>query len=579
MRLYPFANPQEGGVTTGGPDLWCTYAALRTLHWLGLTLPQIEAERTAAYLSARRNADGGYAWSRGMLSDAWATFYSTQALADLGRSAAKVERTQEWLRSTWSGDAYAMLPGQRPDVWATYFSTRTTIQVCADRPPDPMRLLDWLGALQTSSGGLAWTPEHARYDKPDVRACFYGIMAWCAFTNGQGARAPWDLKRLTIWLCSCQHAAGGFVLNAQADHPCLWATYRATAALAALMQTPIDPAACKAWIMQRRGYANSFVRWDGYTVEDVWAAFSAVGALKALRATTALDTVRLPVSEVLRSMQCEQGGYTYRNVADSADALSTASKILMAAPDDSQRQAHLDWLEACQLPNEGGVMYMPGRGAEVRCTLWALSAGAFRRGGEASERIAHWLRGLQNPDGGFGYWEGRGSDMVSTAAATESLMLLQGRLEMTGVSSFLTMCLASEADGIAVYANVPGGEPTLRSSLQAHRVRQYLGDADPNSVAVLLERHQVPGGGYANTGARIPDLLSTYEAVVAAERFGLPLRLEPLHKFADRISGDDGVAWTPLALPSGDNLANCLGGLLRGRIRGQIDSLPALMLS
>jgi prenyltransferase beta subunit len=105
---------------TGEPDLWCTYAAVRTLAWLGRTDEAADAEATARYLRSRRNSDGGYAWSVGMPSDAWATFYCTQALTDLGHELPEPGGTARWLSGTWTPDgtgaAYAMTPGQAPDV-------------------------------------------------------------------------------------------------------------------------------------------------------------------------------------------------------------------------------------------------------------------------------------------------------------------------------------------------------------------------------------------------------------------------------------------------------------------------------
>ncbi|MFD7243161.1 prenyltransferase/squalene oxidase repeat-containing protein [Streptomyces massasporeus] len=605
--------PQGTGVSGGEPDLWCTYAAVRTLAWLDRTDSVTDADGTAAYLTGRRNADGGYAWSRGMLSDAWATFYCTQGLRDLGRPVPGLDATSRWLDSTWSGDAYAMLPGQAPDVWATHFSTRSAAELCDGPVPDPERLLDWLSRLQCAEGGLSWSPEDARRGKADARACYYGVMAWRAATGqDSGATPPWDVPALTGWLRARQGTSGGFHFAPDADVPCLWATYRAVGALRALGETPRDPDACQAWVMGLRGPTGAFVRWEGYDVEDVWASFCAVGTLKALGAPLApvADAVTARISE----LGCAGGGYTYREPPAAADALSTAAAVLSADP-GSPRPEGVRWLEGCQLPNEGGVMYMPGRGSEVRCTLWALAAGAFAEDPAARRRIADWLAGLQNADGGFGYWEGRGSDMVSTAAAVETAALLGGPdglgLDLRGVLAFIDSCRVSpdshdaRLPGVSpdspdarlsgvpdasrgepyAHGNVPGGEPGLRPALQAQRVRMLLGPgfAEPaeasEAVRALLARHRVRGGGYAGEGHRVPDLLSTYEAVLAADRAGLELDTAHLRAFTDRVRNAGGTAWSPLAPGSGGPLADCLGTLLARRPAAGPGVLPALALS
>ncbi|WP_280641320.1 prenyltransferase/squalene oxidase repeat-containing protein, partial [Streptomyces afghaniensis] len=416
--------PQGEGVSGGEPDLWCTYAAVRTLAWLDRTDSVADPDGTAAYLSGRRNADGGYAWSRGMLSDAWATFYCTQALRDMGRPVPAVEATARWVERTWSGEAYAMLPGQAPDVWATHFSARTAVELCGGPVPDRARLLDWLSRLQSAEGGLGWSPEDARRGKADVRACYYGVMAWRAATdNGASGAPPWDVAALAAWLRDRQGAEGGFRFAPAAEVPCLWATYRAVGALAALGRAPRDPDRCQAWVMGLRGPSGAFVRWEGYDVEDVWASFSCRGHAQGAR--------RAP-----------RPGRRRRHGPHRPTGLSRGRLHLPGARGCGGRPVHrrrrrsrpaprpppdrVRWLEGCQLPNEGGVMYMPGRGSEVRCTLWALAAGAFAGDRAARHRIADWLADLQNADGGFGYWEGRGSDMVSTAAAVETAALLGG---------------------------------------------------------------------------------------------------------------------------------------------------------
>lgn len=549
---------------TAGPDLWCTYAAVRTLRWLGRVDRVTRPEETATYLSGRRNADGGFAWSRGMQSDAWATFYGLQALTDLGAELPPLGPSRDWLARCWSGEAYAMMPGQTPDVWATHFATRTMVEVCGAGPPDPDALSGWLGALQTADGGLSWSPAHAAAGQADVRACHYGVAAWRAVGS---ADPPWDVPALVGWLRDQQVHGGGFRLSPAADEPCLWATYRATAALAVLGAKPARP--CADWVMARRHPGGGFVRWTAYDVPDVWASFCAVGSLRSLG--VAVEPVADEVTARIATMACADGGYTYREPAYAADALSTAAAALTGDPSGPTA-----WLAGCLLPNEGGVMYMPGRGSEVRCTLWALAAGAFAEDEHARGRIRDWLTDVQNPDGGFGYWKGRGSDLVSTAAAVESAMLVGDvKLDTEALSGFLLRCRR----GSVAYGHVPAAPPTLRAGLQAMRVWQSLGRPDPAGVAELLDRHRVGGGGYANEGNRMPDLLSTYEAVVTADRHGIRLDGAGPRAFLDRVRTATGTAWSPLAPPAGDPLADCLGTLLHEHLTGERERLPALTLS
>ncbi|WP_333767265.1 prenyltransferase/squalene oxidase repeat-containing protein [Streptomyces sp. IBSBF 2435] len=569
----------SSGVVSGESDLWCTYAAVRTLAWLGRTGDLPSPEGVAAYLASRQNADGGFAWSAGMASDAWATYYCTQAMADLpaGSRAATGRPSSAWVWSTAHADGgFAMTPGQASDVWATYYAVRTLAEIHGERPPPA--LSDWLAALQAEDGGLAWSPAHAKSGASDVRACYYAVTAWSTATGG-AEPLPWDRERLTGWLRRRQSAAGGFTFQAGDATDCLWATFRATSALARLGEAPRDPAGCVAWIRARLGPGGSFTRWPGYPVPDVWAAFCAVGALRELGA--GLGDLADGVVATLLSFRTGQAGFTYRAPDVASDVLTTSAHLLAGRlPDGGARDA-LRWTESCMLPNENGIMYMPGRGSEVRCTLWALSAGAFEDDATARTEIAHWLAGaIQNPDGGFGYWEGRASDMVSTCAAAEILHLTGGDAvpaRMRGIAGYAASCETAPGR----YANVPGGRDTLRATLQGLRaLRRAAAGADSARVRDALDRHRVRGGGYANEGNRVPDLLSTYEAVLAADAFGLGWDPGHLTRFLDSVrTADAGFAWTPLTSAGGGPLADCLGRRLEMRLSPAQDALPPLALS
>lgn len=572
--------PQGRGLGNGQPDLWCTYAAIRSLAWVE-RLQGVDAPRLQAYIQSRFNRDGGYAWSKGMPSDAWATFYCTETLKDLGLPVAATETTQPWLDSLFDGQAYGMCQGQDADVWASHYAVRTLVNVCHGQVREPAALREWLGALQCENGGLSWSPGFARRNQADVRACFYGVMAWKALRQ-QGVEVPaWDMTRLVLWLQLQQLDSGGFRFSDSADTACLWATYRATATLAALDRAPLGKRHCVDWIHSLRGERGAFVRWPGYDAEDVWAVFCAVGSLKALGED--VSALADDVSAYLATLCVDGGGYTYREADSAADVLSSAAGILGGRLSSTEQQAARRWIEGCQMPNEAGIMYMPGRGSEVRCTAWGLAAGAFAGQAQPRRRILQWLASLQNPDGGFGFWEGRGSDMVSTASAVSILMQLgddQG-IDLRQLEAFVLGCGHTVAAGeeSLMFSNYPRAGVSLRASLQAFKCLKYLGREEPQAVAQLLARHAVRQGGFANQGNRIPDLLSTYEAIAASVYFDLPVAREPLRFFLGKVQTDTGHGWSPLFREGQDGLSRCLGHLLETFANTPSTELPHLYLS
>ncbi|MFJ4347743.1 prenyltransferase/squalene oxidase repeat-containing protein [Pseudomonas sp. NPDC089401] len=571
--MTPPRFPAGQGLGNGQPDLWCTYAAVRSLAWVE-RLDGVDVPGLQAYIQSRRNRDGGFAWSKGMPSDAWATFYCTETLDDLGVAVDGREETAAWLHTLFDGHAYAMCPGQTADAWASHYALRTLIEVCQGRARDVEPLYTWLDGLQCANGGLSWSADFARRDVSDTRACFYGVMAARALIR-QGLPAPrWDMPRLVGWLQAQQLDCGGFRFSEAAQVPCLWATYRATASLAALQAQPLGRQRCADWIDGLRGPSGAFVRWAGYDGEDVWAAFCAVGSLKALGEPVA--HLADEVAAYIGTLAMPQGGYTYRRADTAADVLSTAAALLGGELTPARQAQALQWIEGCQMPNEPGIMYMPGRGAEVRCTNWGLAAGAFAGQPQPRKAIGRWLAALQNPDGGFGFWEGRGSDMVSTASAVSILRHLKddGEVDLAALEGYVLSC--RQAQG---FASFPRGECSLRAGLQALGCLAHVGHEVRGEVAQLLAAHKVRQGGFANQGQRIPDLLSTYQAVALAADLGLPVDLGHLRFFLDKVRGAAGHAWSPLFLQGVDGLSACLGRLLEAFAAGRRQRLPSLQLS
>ncbi|MGV9690298.1 prenyltransferase/squalene oxidase repeat-containing protein [Streptomyces sp. NPDC003444] len=575
MTLDTFRTT-DGGARQGGADLWCTYAAVRTLTWLGRA--PADPAATARALLDCRNADGGFAWQKGLPSDVWATYYCTQALRDLGAEIPEQDELAAWLTATQHGSGgFAMTEGQRPDVWATYYATRTFREVLARPVPGAAELRDWLGALQRPEGGLGWYPGSA---ESDVRACYYGAMAWRAAFSRE--RTPWREPDLVDWLGARQTDRGGFVFDEHAEEPCLWATFRAVRALDALGAKPARAEDCARWITARQLPGTGFTRWDAYPDPDVWAAFSAVGALQTLGGDVP-DAAA--VETFLHDCELPQGGFTYRGAEGAGDSLATASLLLVrSAGDDvpSPADQEAQWLRAAHLPYEGGVMYMPGRGAEIRCTLWAVSALATTgsRGpddaadGLDADRLTEWLRRLQNRDGGFGYWHGRASDMVATVSALEILRQLDRPAEVldtAALRAFLDAC----RDGSG-HRHVPEGRVTCASTAQAARALHLIGEREAARERLeALAPYASRLGGYAATPRGVPDLVSTYQAVLTRQTLGAPPRADDdVPRFLDKVRvGTDLYAWSPLGRRPAGPLAAALGTLLH-----RAPALPPLNL-
>ena len=553
-------------------DLWCTYAACRTLKWLDAEIATPHRQHTINVLTHRRNRDGGFAWTRGMPSDAWATFYCSHALTDLGSDDVDRDALAAWVEQTRTADgAFAMMPGQLSDIWATHYAVRVIAEICRRPLSEPDALLGWLARCQSSDGGLTWSPAHSETGRlSDVRACFYGIAAWRAAAQFISMKPPWNTERLVRWMKNQQTNGGGFRFHAAALEPCLWASFRASTALAMLDEQPtISVDAYLREVLEKDGP----VRWRGYDLPDVWAAFCWVGTARAVRYNIP-DKQRELIVHAIANMQLPTGGYTYREPHRAADSLAVASAALINSATGREEPTLIDWLNGCQMPNEGGIMYMPGRGAEVRCTHWALSAGALRDNPSARSTAATWLAGMQNPDGGFGYWEGRASDLVSTASAVETALTLlasPASLDTEAVKKFVHKC--AKADG--TFSVVPGAASTARSTLQALRILNLLDEDVKEQAHAVINRHQAPSGGIAATGRRLPDLATTYEAVVTSQRVGLSHLITDLGSFLARLTSGKAVSWSPLAPPTDELMPAALAALLRS---SRADT-PALALS
>ncbi len=580
-RLKTYGT-KDGGACQHIADLWCTYAATRALAWLN-TKP-LDIQGCKDFVLNCQNGDGGFAWQRGMRSDIWATYYCTQTLAHLGCDIPRIPQLKNWLGSLLTVDGgFAMTPGQLPDIWATYYAVRTLYEIVQQPIANPERIYQWLCATQQMSGGLGWNTQK---QSADVRACYYGTVAARVIDKNLSIVPSWDLQPLRQWLQNRQYPSGGFAFQESSFVPCLWATFRAVRALNALESEPINKEQCIQWILERKKPLSGFCRWENYTVVDVWACFSAVGALDTLgyRLT---PTQSSDVVSFLQSCQMPGTGFTYREPPYAGDSLATAAIVISDQGKDKNTSTEVDslqksctqWLQRAHMPFEDGVMYMPARGAEVRCTLWTLSAlNATRQMQLDAQRITRWFKEIQNPDGGFGYWYGRGSDILATVSVLESLQLLNVAIDEINrdhVAQFLQRC--STEVGIK-YS--PGGDIVLATTCQGIRGFLLLGMSNEAEKYIsTIAAYASKIGGYAAQPGGVPDLLSTYQAIFTQQVLGVHWEIDTVRRFLNKVRQSTGwYSWTPLSRQDAGPLATCLGLLLDRAVVARQSQTPVELL-
>ncbi|WP_315718618.1 MULTISPECIES: prenyltransferase/squalene oxidase repeat-containing protein [unclassified Bradyrhizobium] len=483
----------------------------------------------------------------------------------------------DWLARLQHGNGgFAMIAGQEPDVWATYYAARLFHEIVRAKIPAQAELLTWLRSLQLPDGGLTWCPGHRQ---SDVRAVYYAVNALKALQ--QRPDLPWQGHELLKWMQSRQAETGAFCFHANAA-PCMWATFRATSALRALGWSPAEPEACREWILGQLT-PEGFTRWEGSAQSDVWANFSAVGALAALDSKLEAAQADVVRRSVIRT-SVPSGGLNYRPIALASDALTTASAVMIAcinSPRHPSIETLCEWLQTAHTPWEGGVMYMPGRGAEVRCSLWAVSALrlAGRRLREEG-RLVEWIRELQNPDGGFGYWVGRGSDMTSSMSAVAILTSLgrdaNNEIDHRSLTGFVMRCL--RPDGAAA---TPRGLSSGSATAQASYILHSLGQRDlAEKTANCLGELSIMSG-FRETRASLPSLYATYQALLAyGQNDRLPMSSSSLDRFLAKLVSKTGeIGWTPLQQSGQDPLAVALFTLLKRKADDPAFSLPVLALT
>jgi prenyltransferase beta subunit len=587
FSIINFYRTNDGGASQKVSDLWCTYAGTRALTWLGEA--PLNKQGVTEYILECQNSDGGFAWQKGMRSDVWATYYCTQTLTDLGYEVPNLSQLAAWMQTLAIPDGgFSMTSGQPADIWATYYATRVFCEVLKQKPSTVNKIQSWLAATQQPSGGLGWnTSEHP----PDVRACYYGAVAWKCLEADWRKGNGWNHRTLVKWLQEQQRPEGGFVFNPAQKEPGLWATFRAVKALEALDSEPRDKVKCIEWILSRQIPEASFTRWSTYDIADVWASFSAAGALNSL-GTPLKGQAKEQTVRFLQSCQLPGAGFTYREPENAGDSLATSALCILGIMTDRKKNAkkkeaqaaRVAWLRRAHMPYEGGVMYMPGRGAEVRCTLWAIAALSFAKERLLDRnRLYQWFSELQNPDGGFGYWHGRGSDLVATVSAIETLQYLglngEHKVDFSKVEHFLLQCESETGMKFSPY-----GEDALSTTCQGIRALLIVGmEEKARSLATLIPKHVSRLGGYAAKTGGLPDLISTYQSILTLQTLEQDWDTSSLERFLSKVQQPEGgYAWSPLSRKQAGPLAACLGELLHQALLakqfGKIFSLPKLNL-
>src|SRR5436190_23491600 len=151
-----------------------------------------------------------------------------------------------------------------------------------------------------------------------------------------------------------------------------------------------------------------------------------------------------------------------------------------------------------------------------------LFAGIQRLPAEVRKRHAAFLRGLQNPDGGFPGREG-GSDLYYTAFALRGLAILDCLTQeiCERAAGFLRSSLTKQASVVDFFSllyawmlvQLGAGPDFLKESA-----------ADwPDRVATLMETFRIAEGGYAKSPGRTGSTYTTFLVALSYEMLGKDL--------------------------------------------------------
>ncbi len=506
LRFYE----ADGGFRSTFSDVWCTYAAVKTLSYLN-SRPK-DPNKCMEFLLRNQNLDGGFGWKTGVYSDAWSTHYALEALRELGfDNESAIERACEWILKCYNDKGgFGMTPNQHPDLWATFYAVETLHDLRYDIPnSSKKRIVEWISKRKCECGGYSWYTGYI----PDMRATFYAIMTLNYLDSNLT-----DSKTIE-WIFSCQLPDRGFSFGDDYPVSDIWATSMAIRSLNILDYkfSREETKELVTFLLDLQTYEGGFKRWKTEVNADIWATYHTVNALKFLNLNLLSDINVNKLLEFVLNCQRDDGGFLYHPVYGS-DIVATFTSLMclkfLGHYDSNIKIPAIRWLKNRQNPNEGGLEYMPARGAEVKCTLLGVIV-LFIFGYSPKEivdinRCVDWIKSLQNDDGGFGWWSGRGSDLESTCFVLEFLRFFNERpRSLTKCIEFLEKCKKPDSS----YSLVPRGEASLIATCYGVRACLALDIGfDKRSIDYILSCRK-SDGSFSNRPREKSDLISTYNAI------------------------------------------------------------------
>lgn len=546
---HHLASP-AGTYATRRLDLFCTWAALRALRRLG-ALGEVDRDAIIAAVGSRR-VGGGYSVASGGLPDAWATRYAVEILVLL--DAPTSPRADRFLRDLCGADGLqGMTPGEDPSIWSVAFGTAALAALDRPVPEAPAVAAFLVGCQDPVTGLIGFSPAEARRASVNARAV--GFACETAARLPATCRASWDRSALAAGVASLQ-VAGGFRLTPTTPEPCLWGTGNLVMGTRAV-DLPVPHAEdVIAFVHDQADAQGGYRRGPAFDTADVFATDHATAVLEVLGER--LDAAHSDRTiEFLLAATTPDGGFTYCPAPLDADALMTGWVVLSGSSED--HATSVAWLASRTMPGEpGGIPYMDGRGAEQRSTLAVLRATAGA--GPDTEAVAAWVAGIQHPDGGCGWWAGRGRTVAALTVALDLLSLCGVApaevLDTVRAAEFLNRCRVPDG----TYRPVPGAPgATALATAQGLRAEAALGGAPAPD---LLRQWAHPQGGFAER-LGVPTLSLTLEAAATATAIGAaPVTAGSYRSFLEGIARPDGWAFSSASPESGGPLAAALAAEL-----------------
>ena len=556
----------DGAYGSKNMDLFPTVVGYMLAQTLGL--PVGNRARLRRAIQARQTPTGGLGAQPGQPADGWSTSYGIQTLLRAGLPIPQPLDNYILLLAQEEG-GFSMAASQDAEVWSTALIVGALISNGTALPHEE-KTFSWLESSRCPSGGFTWSPVWVDRNRADVRATRFAIGALDAMGRLTEFDQKAGLKKTVEYLKKQQGPSGGFALDSR--HPeCLWGTGDAVRALAVLGEPPDHRGACLRFIEEYNCGNGGYRRGADYPDHaDIWATNHAYQARLALGdEITAAE--RLAAGAFLDSCSAAEGGYTYRPTNWASDALATSAAILS---NHHSGNAPFDFLESCLMPGEGGVGYTPSRGAEARSAMWTTNAFAFHRRHNEKWALERWAPAVQNPDGGFGPWEGRASNAVSTNAVL-SVLILTGHcpgdaIDQPAVERWINRAWPSrpidyESTDLIEMSSLVCAANALGLKLDEQPLRSVLEDCRCD-------------GAWRRSPGTFPDLLATYVALTAHQVLGeLGIVLPKAAEWVRSLSTDDsGTAWSKLSRTGGGPVPTALASLILAAESG--NPLPNLTL-